>query len=156
MIYFNQQPRSTPSLLIDTFLPEQQTVDLALTENGDLALTPTDDLKFTQDQEVIIGNLFRRITTPLGGYERYSFTGGDYLEIDAGWSDPLIGALSAPLTSTFGNWAADRLNDITAKDPRLTVLSVELVEAAPVPHLQIYYLLNQQPYTTNLNVPAPI
>lgn len=156
MIYFNQQLRSSRPLLIDTFLPEQQTVDLALTEDGELALTPSDDLKSAQNQEVIIGNLFRRITTPLGGYERYSFTNGDYLEIDQGWSDPLIGALSAPLTNTFGDWAVERLNDITAKDPRLTVLSVELVEAAPVPHLRIYYLLNQQAYTTNLTVPAVI
>jgi hypothetical protein len=156
VIYFNQQLRSTSPPFVDTFLPEQQTVDLALTENGDLALTATEDLKLSQDREVIISNLFRRITTPLGGYERYSFTAGDYLEIDPGWSDPLLGALSAPLTNTFGNWAVDRLNDITAKDPRLTVLSVELIEAAPVPHLQIYYLLNQQTYTTNLTVPAII
>jgi hypothetical protein len=155
MIYYNR-PLATNQIPLVANISDLQATDLLLDSNGEIQVTSSGNFKTISNQEVVITNLFRRITTPLGGYERNAFKDYEYTAIDEGWSDPLLSALSAPLSPAFGAWASQRLNDVTAKDPRLTVLNVTVVSQAPVPHFQISYTLNQVPYQTSLNLPVAI
>jgi hypothetical protein len=151
MIEYNNLQKPQIKSQVSTILSPSNSSDLTLSSTGELVVDYKGDLAVIQDQEVIISNLFRRITTPLGGYERFAFSNLEYTELDSGWSDPLLGALSSPLTSDFTQWAVARLNDIASKDSRLIVLSIEVKETNP-PHLQIYYTLDNKNYQSTLDV----
>lgn len=154
MIYFDDRQAfnlNSDTPITATQLSEPEDIDLRLTALGELQLNRRGDLSLTSGHECIIGNLLRRVTTPVGGYERSAFNNnGAYELVNEGWSDPLISALSAPLTPSFAPWAVARLNDITAKDSRLTVLSINLVNKGPNFHAQVYYTLDGKAAATNV------
>lgn len=155
MLYYNNLTGNTQSnQQLSDRIPSLDSVDLALDARGELLVDRLGSLTTVNAGTSIVGNLIRRVSTPAGGYERLAFTnGGLYELVDVGWSDPLIDRLSAPLTPAFTEWALARLADITAKDSRLTILSIGLVDASPL-HISIEYTLNEQPIT-NLTIPLP-
>lgn len=159
MLYFNDLT-STNKLRSTTLaaanLNVASTTDIQLDANGEILIDRLGQITTTTGGASIIANLIRRITTPLGGYERLAFTkGNNYSLVDLGWSDPLINQLSAPLTPAFTEWSLARLADLTAKDSRLTVLAINLIPNASAVQLSIDYTLNSQSGTTAIALPQP-
>jgi hypothetical protein len=115
---------SNPNLLDN--IPLVNTTDLVLGQTGDLELTPSGDFRLSNTADSIISNLFRRLTTPAGGYERYFFNDlGELVEYDTGWSNALVNELSAPMTSNLIAWAVQKLQAVGEIDTRIKILSAK-------------------------------
>lgn len=157
MIFLNTNVSNSPNdnSELTKQLPSESTTDLVLTSEGDLALTPYGDLKLTRGNNNIVNNLFRRLTTPQGGYERFYFNdSGNYLEYDRGWTDPIINNLSAPATGALANWASERLQELASIDPRIKVMSVTNELTLNTVSLKIFYTINDSAiYEGNVVLP---
>lgn len=145
MLFLNRNINNTANTVTQNYreISITNTSDLYLDNNLDLALSPAGDLVITKSSSLIIDNLFRRLTTAIGGYERFFFNKSkSYVEYDAGWTDPLLSAVSAPITASLGSWAESKLRDVAEIDSRITILNTSHQVQGQKVLLKVTYTIN--------------
>lgn len=105
-------------------MPLQKDRDLKLNIDGDFAITMNGDIDLNVGVDNVISNLFRRLSTPVGGYERVTRVPEGLTLLDSGVSNPVMQEVSSNMTTANAQKIARQLQVISELDDRINITNV--------------------------------
>jgi hypothetical protein len=151
-LFYPELSAFSPSLQPELRLAPENAVDLAVDSNGELLVNDNGDLILTKPNESIGLNLLRRVSTPIGGYSRVAPKADELEIVDAGYENPLVNSISAPLTPEFSSWALNSLVLAASQDSRVTIVDAKIVPDQSKVHLSVSYAINGRTQTNQISL----
>lgn len=127
--------------------------DIELEDDGDFKITETGDLKIVEGERAINESLYRRIKTPVLGYQRWvRYLNGLFL-LDGDYGNPLFNYLSSPITNATVEKIREGVESAVVRERRiqLTKLSIQPKASQSKIDIQIEYIIKGESEIRSLN-----
>ena len=127
--------------------------DIELEDNGDFKITETGDLKIVEGERAINESLYRRIKTPVTGYQRWvRYLNGLFL-LDRDYGNPLFNYLSSPITNATVEKIKEGIGSAIARERRIELIKLSIqpnVSQSKI-DIQIEYIIKGESEIRSLN-----